>query len=43
VENHSNGQNEYALTGLQVAQVRAVLQSWRDGSGQSRGVGSGTL
>ena len=43
VENHSNGQNEYALTGIQVSQVRAVLQSWRDGSGQSRGVGSGTL
>ena len=27
VENHSNGQNEYAMTGIQVAQVREVLQS----------------
>jgi sugar phosphate isomerase/epimerase len=43
VENHSNSLNEYALTGVQVAQVRAVLQSWRDGSGQARGVGSGTI
>jgi sugar phosphate isomerase/epimerase len=31
VENHSNGQNEYFTTGLQVAQVRAVLQGWRAG------------
>lgn len=29
VENHSNGQNEYAMTAIQVAQVRTVLQSWR--------------
>ena len=32
VENHSNGQNEYANVGLQVAQVRAVLHSWRTGT-----------
>jgi len=31
VENHSNGLNEYYMTGIQVAQVRAVLQSWRAG------------
>jgi sugar phosphate isomerase/epimerase len=29
VENHSNGQNEYANVAIQVAQVRAVLESWR--------------
>jgi len=32
VENHSNGQNEFFTTGVQVAQVRAVLQSWRSGN-----------
>jgi sugar phosphate isomerase/epimerase len=32
VENHSNGQNEYAMTAIQVAQVRRVLQSWRSGA-----------
>jgi hypothetical protein len=32
VENHSNGQNEFFTTGVQVAQVRAVLQSWRGGN-----------
>jgi len=31
VENHSNGRNEYAMTGIQVSQVRTVLQSWREG------------
>ncbi len=31
VENHSGGQNEYAMTALEVAQVRGVLQSWRTG------------
>ena len=31
VENHSNGQNEYAMTAIQVAQVRRVLHSWRTG------------
>jgi sugar phosphate isomerase/epimerase len=32
VENHSQGRNEYANTAIQVAQVRAVLQSWRAGA-----------
>ena len=31
VENHSNQRNEYAMTAIQVAQVRTVLQSWRTG------------
>jgi sugar phosphate isomerase/epimerase len=32
VENHSNQRNEYEMTAIQVAQVRAVLQSWRAGA-----------
>lgn len=32
VENHSNQRNEYAMTAIQVAQVRTVLQSWRTGT-----------
>jgi hypothetical protein len=36
VENHSNGQNEFFTTGVQVAQVRAVLQSWRAGINDTR-------
>jgi sugar phosphate isomerase/epimerase len=34
VENHSNQRNEYAMTAIQVAQVRAVLQGWRTGGSQ---------
>jgi sugar phosphate isomerase/epimerase len=34
VENHSNQRNEYAMTAIQVAQVRTVLQSWRTASPQ---------
>jgi sugar phosphate isomerase/epimerase len=34
VENHSNQRNEYAMTAIQVAQVRSVLQGWRTGSPQ---------
>lgn len=41
VENHSGGQNEYSMTGIQVAQARAVLQSWRAGTGRSGGRGAG--
>ena len=37
VENHSNGLNEYAMTGIQVAQVRTVLQSWREGPPAKKG------
>jgi sugar phosphate isomerase/epimerase len=37
VENHSSGLNEYAMTGLQIAQVRAVLQSWREGPPAKKG------
>jgi sugar phosphate isomerase/epimerase len=36
VENHSNGRNEYAMSGIQVAQVRTVLQSWREGQPPNR-------
>ena len=43
VENHSNGENEYAMTGIQVAQVRKVLQSWRTGTTlPGRGPGTGS-
>jgi sugar phosphate isomerase/epimerase len=41
VENHSNGQNEYANVGVQIAQVRAVLQSWRAPAPAGRGRASG--
>jgi sugar phosphate isomerase/epimerase len=41
VENHSNGQNEYANVGIQVAQVRAVLQSWRAPAPAGRGRAGG--
>jgi sugar phosphate isomerase/epimerase len=36
VENHSNQRNEYAMTAIQVAQVRTVLQSWRTGTAPAK-------
>ena len=36
VENHSQQKNEYAMTAIQVAQVRTILQSWRTGAAPPR-------